>query len=115
MDAIDAWYVGQSDQVQAKFDQRLRFLRQQPRDKWVRPYFDTLSAPCDGLGEVRFECGNVQYRPIGFASGAMEYTLVFIATEKGDKFIPKDTCASAQKRKAEVLADRSRADDCDFE
>lgn len=114
-DVIDAWLGAQNDKIQAKFDQRVRHLRQQPRDKWVRPYFDTLSDDCSGLGEIRFEVGNVQHRVIGFASDEMEFTLVFVATEKGGKFVPKDTCKSAQRRKTEVLADRTRAHDCDFE
>jgi hypothetical protein len=114
-DAIDAWLRAQSDKLQAKVDQRLRHLAQQPRDKWVRPYFDTLSDDCAGLGEVRLEVGNVQHRLLGFASGQREFTFVFWAVEKGGKFVPKDTCAIAQRRKAEVVADRSRAHDCDFE
>jgi hypothetical protein len=115
IDAIDEWYDRQPDQLQAKFDTRMRFLQQTPRDKWVRPYFDTLGGECAGLGEVRFEWKNVQYRPIGFASGEMEFTLVFVAEERGGAFVPRNTCRRSQSRKAEVTRDRERARDCVFE
>jgi Phage derived protein Gp49-like (DUF891) len=101
------------DKLLAKLDTRLRFLQQQPRDKWVRPYFDTLTDDCAGLGELRFEHMNVQYRFIGFASKEMEYTWLAAVTEKGGRFVPKDTCAIAQHRKRAVVADRSLAVDCD--
>lgn len=114
-DVIEDWYDRQPDQLQAKFDTRIRYLQQQPRSAWTRPHFDTLKGDCAGLGEIRFEWRNVQYRPIGFASGQMEFTLVFVATERGGKFEPRSTCETAQKRKAEVIANRSRARDCDFD
>lgn len=115
IDVLDEWRNAHAhdDALIAKMDTRLRFLRQQPRDRWVRPSFDTLSKDCAGLGEVRFEHKNVQYRPIGFSSGRMEFTFVFVATEKSDKFVPKNTCKVAQERKREVESDRSKARDCD--
>jgi hypothetical protein len=115
IDVIDELYSGQPEALQAKFDTRLRYLRQHPRSDWVRPYFDTLSRKCAGLGEIRFEWNKVQYRPIGFASGEMEFTLVFVAQEHGKRFVPATTCQISQNRKAEVLADRKRARVCDFD
>jgi hypothetical protein len=115
VDVIGEWYEGQPDQLQAKFDTRIRYLRQQSRDKWIRPHFDTLGEDCAGLGELRFEWKNTQYRIIGFASGKMEYSWLMPAIERGGKFEPRETCAIAQRRKAEILADRRRARDCDFE
>ena len=97
----------------AKLDTRLRFLQQQSREFWRRPYFDTLSDDCSGLGEVRFEYRNIQHRILGFASGQMEYTFLMAAVERGDKFEPHDTCDIAQRRKRAALADRSLAVDCD--
>ena len=67
-DVIDEWYRAQPDALQAKFDTRMRYLQQQPRSSWIRPYFDTLSDDCAGLGELRLEWKNVQHRIIGFAS-----------------------------------------------
>jgi protoheme ferro-lyase len=114
-DVIETWYEAQPAALQAKFDTRMRYLQQNPRDKWVRPYFDTLRKECAGLGEVRFEWKNVQYRPIGFASGEMEFTLVFVAEERERAFVPRNTCQQCQSRKARVVANRERACDCDFE
>jgi hypothetical protein len=114
VDMIDQWLCDLDDKVQAKIDQRLRHLRQQPRNLWIRPYFDTLSDLCAGLGELRVEVGNVQYRLLGFPSGQMEWTFVFGAIEKGGKFVPLDTCAIAQGRKAYVLAKKERAHECEF-
>ncbi|MBI3439007.1 MAG: type II toxin-antitoxin system RelE/ParE family toxin [Proteobacteria bacterium] len=115
LDVLDEWRIAHADDdaLQAKLDTRLRFLRQQPRDRWVRPYFDTLDDDCSGLGEVRFEYKNVQYRPIGFSSGKLEFTFVFVAIEKGGKFVPKNTCKVAQERKTETEKDRNKARDCD--
>ncbi len=115
VDVLDKWKRDHAndDKLLARLDTRLRFLQQQPRDKWVRPYFDTLSDDCEGLGELRFEYKNVQYRFIGFASGQMEYTWVMAAIEKSDKFVPVNTCETAQRLKRAVLADRSLAGDCD--
>lgn len=115
VDVIDEWYQAQPDDLQAKFDTRVRYLRQQPRDKWGRPHFDTLGGDCAGLGELRLEHKNVQWRIIGFASGQMEYTWVFVAKERGDKFVPKDACKTSQSRKAEVTADRRRARDYELD
>lgn len=114
-DVIDEWYREQPEALQAKFDTRLRHLRQHPRSDWVRPYFDTLRKKCAGLGEIRFAWNKAQYRPIGFASGEMEFTLVFVAEEHGKRFVPPTTCQISQKRKAEVIANRKRARDCEFE
>lgn len=75
----------------------------------------TRSKKCAGLGEIRFEWNKVQYRPIGFASGEMEFTLVFVAQEHGKRFVPPTTCQISQNRKAEVLANRKRARVCDFD
>ncbi len=101
--------------LRAKFDTRLRYLQQQPRSMWTRPHFDTLKEECAGLGEIRFEWSNVQYRPIGFFSGEMEFTFVMVSVERGNKFDPRSTCKISQKRKQEVLLDGSRVHDCLFE
>jgi hypothetical protein len=115
IDVIDAWYQAQPENLQAKFDTRLRFLRQQERHNWIRPYFDTLAGECAGLGELRFEFKNVQYRILGFASGKMEYIWVFVAKEVARRFVPKRACGQALKRKAEVETDRRRSRDCKFD
>src|SRR5579859_6317935 len=85
VDVIDEWHQAQPDGLQAKFDTRAKYLRQQPRALWIRPYFETLHGEGAGLGEIRFEWKNVQYRPLGVASGEREFTLLSIAHERGGK------------------------------
>jgi hypothetical protein len=114
-DVINEWLDDQPDALQAKVETRIRFLQQRERHEWVRPYFDTLHGDCNGIGELRLEFKNVQYRILGFASGAMEYTWLMITKEIGGSFVPKNACADAQKRKALVTADRRRARDCEFD
>jgi hypothetical protein len=41
----------------------------------------------------------------------MTFTLLFWATEKGDKFVPKDACKIAGKRKEEVEDDETKCSD----
>jgi len=114
-DVIYEWYKAQPDGLRTKLETRLRFLRQRRREEWTRPHFDSLDDDCKGLGELRFQFKNVQYRVLGFASGAMEYTWVMVAKEVGGRFVPKNTCAEAQVRKEVVMADRSRSRDCEFD
>jgi hypothetical protein len=114
-DVIGAWFESLPDTFQALILTRLRFLQQTGRDGWNRPLFDTLGDECDGLGELRLKHKNVQWRVIGFASDRCEYTWVFVAKEVGDKFVPKNTCALAQKRRAEVIANRNRARDWEID
>ena len=114
-DVIRDWYDEQASEVQAEFDVALSYLREQPPAQWVRPSFGTLTGKCAGLGEIRFKANKVQYRPIGFfGPERMQFTLLLCAIEKGGKFIPKNTCDTAQKRKAIVLKNKERADECDF-
>lgn len=114
VDVIEAWYEAQQPGLQAKFDERIRHLKQQPRDKWNRPHFDTLSGgECAGLGELRLPFKGVQHRLLGAATGDHEYTWLFTAKEVGGKFQPKDACSKAQVRLVEVSMDKDRARACD--
>jgi hypothetical protein len=51
-DAIDEWYVRQSDGVRAALDVTLEYLAQRPRNEWVRPEFDLLSGNMREVGEI---------------------------------------------------------------
>ena len=105
------WHDGQwvvSKKVCAKFLQRLQTLAGLPLGEWREPLFKRLHGEATGISEIRFEYGNVQYRPLGFFSGKDEYTLLVPAIEKGSKFVPISSIKTAQARKNEVLIDRSR-------
>jgi hypothetical protein len=78
-----------------------------PFSDWREPVFKWLE---QGIGEVRFKADRVQQRPLGFQGpdGRDVFTIVFPATERGDKFVPKDAIARAVARKLEVFGDVER-------
>lgn len=104
-DEIKDWYDGQSKQVQAKFLSRLKMLAQLPFNEWNDNLYKDLHGDCVGLGEIRFFAGKIQQRPLGFRSGELEFTILFCAVEKGEKFVPKSACQKALERKKEVEGD----------
>jgi len=111
-DEINAWYQSLSEADQAKVRVRLEYLRDQPRDGWLRPYFDALSGKCAGLGEIRFKIDRTQIRLVGFfGPERMQFAIVKVAAEKDNKFVPKDTCKIGQKRKSEIIDDPEKCDD----
>ena len=96
-------YNAQSAAVRAAFDVALKFLSQNPPSYWRFPQTRQLTDECEGLVEIRFFADKVQQRPLGFyGPGRMAFTLLFWATEKGSKFVPRDACAIALKRKKQV-------------
>jgi hypothetical protein len=103
-------YEAGSKKLRAKFLSRITTLAQLEFLEWREPSFKTLHGECIGLGEVRFQADGVQQRPLGFRSGPREFTIVFWAIEKGDKFVPRNACRRALERKSEILADRNRSD-----
>ena len=107
-DEIRAWYEQASKQTQARFLSRIKILAQLPLAEWNENFYKNLRGPCNGLSEIRFKSDNVQQRPLGFHSGDNEFTILFCATERGNKFVPLSACEKALARKAEVLNDGSR-------
>jgi hypothetical protein len=112
-DEIRTWFDKQTKAVQGKFISRLQSLRQTEPELWLPKPFRWLRHECTGLGEIRFDVGRVQHRPLGFRSD-MTFVLVFCAIEKGNKFIPASACARGLERKKEVLADEARSRLHDF-
>ncbi len=109
------WFDGQTHAVQANFLTRLEYLAQQPREGWIRPYFDLLSGDCKGLGEIRFKADRTQHRPLGFfGPKRMEFTFVEFAIEKDRKFIPRAACKKGLKRMEEILKERAKTNVCNF-
>lgn len=103
-EAISDWYEAQSAKVQAKFDARLRVLRDMTPQEWKDPYTKPLSGDCAGLLEIRFLADKVQHRPLGFfGPSRMEFTIVLLAIEKNDRLIPPDACKTALWRRDQIL------------
>lgn len=106
---VTTWYAAQTPTIQAAFDQRVRNLSQMQPHEWREPYTKQLEGPCDGLVEIRFKADRVQQRPVGFyGPDRMEFTIVLMAREIGDRFEPQDACEIAQARKTDVLGDPIR-------
>lgn len=116
MDVIDQWYQQQPEDLQAKFDARIQYLRQQPIANWKEPHFKNLARDGKGLGEIRFEFQNVQYRPLGFFSETrLEFVLLLATTKKGNAFDPRNAIDLCQRRKILVRSDKQRySRDCQF-
>jgi hypothetical protein len=111
---VRTWCGDQDDDVWEAFVTNLEYLAGQKR--WVRPWAAVLhdgkrarKTGCVGLIEIRFEVGNVQYRPLGYYSGEMEFTILFFAEERDGKFDPPNACETAKERKVLIENDRERA------
>jgi hypothetical protein len=94
-------------QLRARFKSRLVNLAQLSRHDWHSDYCKALSGSGDGLFEVRFKANGVMQRPLGFFSSVNEFTLLFWAIEKGNRFIPKSACETAQTWKRHAEQNRS--------
>lgn len=67
------------------------------------PQVTALHGECEGLMEIKFEIGNVQYRPLAcYGPGSDEVTLLMGATERGGRFVPANACATALSRAARI-------------
>jgi Phage derived protein Gp49-like (DUF891) len=102
---VSTWFHAQSEAVQAAFEIRLDFLKVRPPSVWQRPYVGTLRGECKGLFEIRLEVGNVQYRPIGYYAGELQFTILAFATERDSKLVPASVCALAKRRKTLIEQD----------
>jgi hypothetical protein len=95
---VSSWYTehARATKVMARLDMRMIYLRQLPRENWVRPYYDTLR---DGVGEVRFEINRINYRPLGyFGPNRDEFTFLFFCKKKS-QFEPRNAIDIAASRR----------------
>ena len=113
---VKDWCDSVGDDVWFAFAFACDYLAGQPIQNWRRPWSDTLEGGkkarktgCAGLVEIRFDYGNVEYRPLGYFSGEMEFTILFFAEERDGDFVPPDACRIAKEHRAIVEADRRRA------
>lgn len=106
---VEQWLAEQDVSVQLAFITRLRYLQGLPANGWDRPYVGQLRRECKGLFEIVLKVNKVQYRPIGYFSGRMEFTILAFAIEKGSKFEPLNVCEQAFNRKALIEENEERA------
>lgn len=114
-DIVRSRYEDSSREVKAKFFSKLSILRPLDQAEWRRPPFENLHADGKGIGEIRFEAGGLQHRPLGFhIPEKRQFILVVWATKKGSKWDPRNAIEIAQTRKQEVLEDDSKACELDW-
>jgi hypothetical protein len=112
---VQAWYDDQEPEVKAEFDTALERLRVLPPERWDWPYVGKLRKECSGLIEIRFKVNNVQHRPLGCTGPLrLEFTILFFATERGNKIHPRSACATALRRKTLVLGHREYSREWNF-
>ncbi len=103
---IHAWLQTLSQKAKAKINVRIQYLEAVP--VFDPQYVSALSGYPDLL-ELRVVFSGVQYRPIAcYGPAQREVTLLFGATERGDRFDPPTACDIALRRRSEILADRRR-------
>ncbi len=105
---IRGWYKSVDSKVKAAFDVRIKYLSQRKPQDWGLPFYRALHGECAPLGEIRFKANKLHYRPIGIFSGKNEFTILFFATEKGGKFVPKTSCKVAQKHMDLVKSNKEK-------
>ncbi|WP_353192136.1 type II toxin-antitoxin system RelE/ParE family toxin [Pandoraea pnomenusa] len=105
---------------QARCDERLRYLRDQPPHMWKDPHAKKLSWEndklCQGIYEIRFEAGRVQQRPMGyFGQGSDEFSIMVWATHKGSQYKPSNFCELAKRRFECVCENKCRTEEIEID
>lgn len=101
VDVLSEWFHTAGNMEKAKLDSRMLHLRQQRREKWTRPFYDTLR---DGVGEVRFKANRIQHRALGFfGPDQNEFTFLILAT-KTNRFNPPNAIDIAVERRKLILS-----------
>jgi len=101
-DTFERWLekdvdIGQRKGAAVAIKTTLRFLRYARRDLWREPHFKWFSG---GIGEIRSDFGNVEYRPLGCnGPDANQFTILLGAKKKGKVWTPQDAKKTAEKLK----------------
>jgi hypothetical protein len=113
MDQIRVWYNAQDEAVQADLTAIMDTLEATSRDRWpesrVKPLQNRKGSQCEGLHELRLEVEEVHYRIFGFSGPRNDDFTMLLPLKKNDDPTYKRSCKEAQKRKAEVIHDWTRA------
>ena len=111
---VQDWYDDQVDDVQARFDTVLEYLAQRKHSEWGRPEFSPLTGKHSGLGELRFDFGKLEYRPIGcFGPNRSDFTILIGSTKKGKIYDPRSALDTALERR-EYVGEVGRSDVYEF-
>lgn len=97
---IEEWRLDLPEEAQAEFDVTLKTLS--ISEDW-RPMWEFENLGREGLCEIRFKSGKVQYRPAGFfGPGARTFSIYVGCQKKGKVYNPPDAFDLAMKRKRMV-------------
>jgi len=98
--------IGQRKGVETALKTTMRFLMVARKELWREPHFKWLS---DGIGEIRSDFGNVEYRPLGCSGpDPDQFTILIGAKKKGKVWTPADAKKTATKLKDELLKSPER-------
>src|SRR5262245_40305831 len=104
-DVVSIWHEQEAGKVKAGLAARMAHLRQQPREGWIRPYYDILE-DADGIGSVRWKVERIQHRGLGyFGPQRNEFTFLLFTT-KADGYDDTDI-RHARMRRSNVERDPS--------
>lgn len=110
---LDEWQDSAPPRAAAKLDQRLNFMKDRPTTQWPYDYAHPLTGG-EGVWEIKFEWGNIAYRPLFFLGPyPEELTLLFMAEERGGRWKPSGAMGGAIVRMNDVSADKRKAVICD--
>jgi hypothetical protein len=110
-DTFERWLEKEIDQGQRKgvetaIKTTLRFLRFARKDLWREPHFRWFSG---GVGEVRSDHGNVEYRPLGCnGPGSDQFTILIGAYKKGKVWTPHEARKTAIRIRKDLIASPHR-------
>jgi len=86
---------GQKKGVETAIKTTLRFLRFARKDLWREPHFKWFAG---GVGEIRSDHGNVEYRPLGCNGPEPDqFTILLGAYKKGKVWSPRDARKTAAR------------------
>lgn len=110
---IEHWSAHASTRAKAKFQQRLRFLRDRTSQHWHADYAHQL-ADADRIFEIKFEANNVAHRPLCmFGPERNQITVLLFAIEHNNKWRPPSAIATAITRKIDVELGRAETEEYD--
>lgn len=97
-DVVSMWHEAEAGVVKAGLAARMLHLRHQPRDGWIRPYYDILHK-ADGIGAVRWKVRRIQHRALGFFGPSRNEFTFLLLTTKASSYRETDISTARDRRK----------------
>jgi hypothetical protein len=111
--ALDALDPATRIKVRAKLTTRLQYLADPMA--WSPPQAKKLEGGGVEIWEIRFEVLGVQYRPLVWRGPGRVATLLMMANEKNDRFVPPGAIETAKARRKLVESETiKRTDEHDY-